>query len=126
MKDWLFLKNISCFSDMERSDTYTWKRTHFPQIVREIFEPLLQIHKPQDASKDSSKKLKWQKSPEWDKKELNNHEIEYSKNFNINHEEDKIAWRFVLCTKSQNAMLDKTRRDVNYSTLKDLKDMIRW
>jgi len=125
VKDWLFLKNISCFSDMERSDTYTWKRTHFPQIVREIFEPLLQIHKPQDTNKDNSKKVKWQKSPEWEMKELNNHEIEYSKNFNINHEDEKFAWRFVLCTKSQNAMLDKTRRDVNYSTLKDLKDMIR-
>ncbi len=125
IKDWLFLKNISCFADMERSDAYTWKRTHFPQIIREIYEPLLQIHKPQDTSKDSSKKPKWQKSVERDKKELCNHEIEYSKNFNINDEEDKIAWKFVLCTKSQNAMLDKTRRDVNYSALKDLKDMIR-
>ncbi len=125
IKDWLFLKNISCFADMERSDAYTWKRTHFPQIIREIYEPLLQIHKPQDISKDASKKSKLQKSVEWDKKELSNHEIEYSKNFNISNEEDKIAWKFVLCTKSQNAMLDKTRRDVNYSTLKDLKDMIR-
>lgn len=126
IKDWLFLKNISCFSDMERSDAYTWKRTHFPQIIREIYEPLLQIHKPQDTNKDNSKKAKSQKSPERDKKELSNHEIEYSKSFNIDYKKDKIAWRFVLCTKSQNAMLDKTRRDVNYSTLTDLKDMIRW
>lgn len=126
IKDGLFLKNISCFSDMERSDTYTWKRTHFPQIIREIYEPLLQIHKPQETNKDSSKKAKSQKSSERDKKELSNHEIEYSKNFNIDYKKDKIAGRFVLCTKSQNAMLDKTRRDVNYSTLTDLKDMIRW
>ena len=64
IKDWLFLKNISCFADMERSDTYTWKRTHFPQIVREIFEPLLQIHKMNDTNKDNSKKAKWQKTSE--------------------------------------------------------------
>lgn len=134
IKDWLFLKNISCFADMERSDVYTWKRTHFPQIIREVYEPLLQIHKPQDSNKDKvkgnkSQKSKLQKSPERNKKELNNHEIEYSKTFNIDYkynEKEKIAWKFVLCTKSQNSMLDKTRRDVTYSTLTDLKDMIRW
>lgn len=126
VKDWLFLKNISCFADMERSDTYTWKRTHFPQIVREVFEPLLQIHKPQNTDKENPKKAKWQKAPERNKKELSNHEIEYSRSFNIDHQDEKIAWRFLLCTKSQDAMLDKTRRDVNYLTLKDLKDMIRW
>ncbi len=126
VKDWLFLKNISCFADMERSDTYTWKRTHFPQIVREVFEPLLQMHKPQNLDKEISKKTKLQKEPERNKKELNNHEIEYSRSFNIDKQKDKIAWKFILCTKSQDSMLDKTRRDVNYSTLKDLKDMIRW
>lgn len=123
IKDWLFLKNISSFGDMERSDAYTWKRTHFPQIIREMHEPLLQIYKPQNSSNDNSKKIK---SPEREKKELENHEIEYSKNFNIDYKRDKIGWRFILWTKSQNAMLDKTRRNANYSTLKDLKDMIRW
>lgn len=126
VKDWLFLKNISCFADMERSDTYTWKRTHFPQIIREIFEPLLQIHKPQIIDKENTKKTKLQKTPERNKKELNNHEIEYSRSFSIDHQDDKIGWKFLLCTKSQDAMLDKTRRDVNYLTHKDLKDMIRW
>lgn len=126
LKDWLFLKNISCFADMERSDTYTWKRTHFPQAIREIIEPLLQTYKPQETNQDTWKKAKWQTWQTREKKELNNHEIEYSTNFNINSKRDKIWGKFMLCTKSQDAMLDKTRRDVNYSTLRDLKDMIRW
>lgn len=126
IKDGLFLKNISCFADMERSDTYTWKRTHFPQTIREIIEPLLQTYKLQEANQEIWKKSKWQTWQTREKKELNNHEIEYSTNFNINHQRDKVWGKFILCTKSQDAMLDKTRRDVDYSTLRDLKDMIRW
>ena len=126
LKDWVFLKNISCFADMERSDTYTWKRTHFPQAIREIIEPLLQTYKLQETNQETWKKSKWQTWQTREKKELHNHEIEYSTNFNINNQRNKIWGKFMLCTKSQDAMLDKTRRDVNYSTLRDLKDMIRW
>ena len=110
-KDWLFIKNILAFSDMERNDAYTWKRTHFPQIIREIFYPLLKI------------KHTW---TELNTKELPNHEFEFSTNFSVNAYGKDLKWKFIFCTKSQSSMMDKSRRDVNYSANKDLQDMIRW
>lgn len=110
-KDWLFIKNILAFSDMEKNDAYTWKRTHFPQIIREIFYPLLQIKNT---------------GTETNTKELQNHEFEFSTNFSINAYGKNLKWKFIFCTKSQASMLDKSRRDVNYSANKNLQDMIRW
>jgi hypothetical protein len=49
------------------------------------------MHKPQNLDKEISKKTKLQKEPERNKKELNNHEIEYSRSFNIDKQKDKIA-----------------------------------
>ena len=110
-KDWLFIKNILAFSDMERNDAYTWKRTHFPQIIREIFYPLLQIKYTGTGTKT---------------KELPNHEFEFSSSFSIKAYDRDLTWNFIFCTKSQSSMIDKSRRDANYSTNKDLQDMIRW
>lgn len=110
-KDWLFIKNILAFSDMERNDAYTWKRTHFPQIIREIFYPLLQIKYTGTEAKT---------------KELPNHEFEFSSDFSIKAYGRDLKWNFIFCTKSQSSMMDKSRRDVNYSANKDLQDMIRW
>jgi hypothetical protein len=110
-KDWLFIKNILAFSDMERNDAYTWKRTHFPQIIREIFYPLLQITYTGTEAKT---------------KELPNHEFEFSSDFSIKAYGRDLKWNFIFCTKSQSSMMDKSRRDVNYSANKDLQDMIRW
>jgi len=110
-KDWLFIKNILAFSDMEKNDAYTWKRTHFPQIIREIFYPLLQI-------KYTGTELKT--------KELPNHEFEFSSDFSIEAYGKNLKWTFIFCTKSQSSMMDKGRRDVNYSANRDLQDMIRW
>lgn len=110
-KDWLFLKNILAFSDMEKNDAYTGKRTHFPQIIREIFYPLLCI--------DSN-------NTELHTKELQNHEFEFSTKFSVKAYGKDLKWEFVFCTKSQSSMLDKSRRDVNYSANKNLQDMIRW
>ena len=110
-KDWLFLKNILAFSDMERNDAYTWKRTHFPQMIREVFYPLLRI--------DSS-------NTEINTRELRNHEFEFSTKFSVKAYGKDLRWKFVFCTKSQSSMIDKSRRDVNYSANKNLQDMIRW
>ncbi len=110
-KDWLFIKNILAFSDMERNDAYTWKRTHFPQIIREIFYPLLQIKYTGTEAKT---------------KELPNHEFEFSSDFSIKAYGRDLKWNFIFCTKSQSSMMDKSRRDVSYSANKDLQDMIRW
>ena len=110
-KDWLFIKNILAFSDMEKNDAYTWKRTHFPQIIREIFYPLLRI-------KYTGTELKT--------KELPNHEFEFSSDFSIEAYGKILKWTFIFCTKSQSSMMDKSRRDVSYSANKDLQDMIRW
>ena len=96
---------------MERNDWYTWKRTHFPQIIREIFYPLLQI--------DNT-------NTEINTRELQNHEFEFSTDFSINAYGKDLKWKFVFCTKSQSSMVDKGRRDVNYSANRDLQDMIRW
>ena len=110
-KDWLFIKNILAFSDMEKNDAYTWKRTHFPQIIREIFYPLLQI-------KNTGTELNTE--------ELQNHEFEFSTDFSINAYGKVLKWKFVFCTKSQSSMMDKSRRDIDYSANKNLQDMIRW
>ncbi|MBQ5945007.1 hypothetical protein IJL65_00990 [bacterium] len=53
---------------MEKNDAYTGKRTHFPQIIREIFYPLLCI--------DSN-------NTELHTKELQNHEFEFSTKFSV-------------------------------------------
>ena len=124
VKDWLFLKNISCFADIERSDGYAWRHTHFEQIKREIFEPLLQIYKQRNAQ--NSKNPKKQICANRQVRKLDNHEMEDSIHFVIDYKRRKVEWDFVLCTKSQDSILDKTRRDVDYSAATSLKDIIRW
>ena len=130
VKDWLFLKNISCFADIERSDGYAWRHTHFEQIKGEIFNPLFQVYKPIDVQNtqntQNSKKSKKQRYANRQSKKLDNHEMEDSIHFDIDYKRRKIEWNFILCTKSQDSILDKTRRDIDYSAATSLKDIIRW
>lgn len=126
IKDWLFLKNISCFADIERCDGYAWRYVHYDQFKGEVMEPFLQIYRPKIIQKDGPKKGKKQGYPTRKVKEIDSHEKNESIDFDINYKRNNTRWTFVLCTKSQNSILDKTRRDVNYSAPTSLKDMIRW
>ncbi len=128
IKDWLFLKNISCYADIERCDGYTWRHDHYEQFKTEFMEPFLQCNRHKKTQKDGSHKTKKQSyrhTREIEK--LDNHELKESTVWEIAYSKHRvIKYRTVLCTKSQNSIIDKTRRDVNYSAPTNLKDMIRW
>ena len=127
IKDWLFLKNISCYADVERCDGYASRWPHVEQIETESLDPLLQSFKPQDVQKHDTPKQKRQtQNTKRHREILANHQIKDYKLFEVNYKDYHVKWKVVVCTKSQNSIIDKTRRDVNYSAPANLNDMIRW
>ena len=110
-KNWLFAKNIIIFSDMIRNDVYTWKRTLFPDIIRDVFYPILNINKDKTEQNTT---------------ETQDHELEFFKKFKIQAYGKSLSGDFIFCTKPQSSIIDKCRRDTNYSNNEDLQDILRW
>lgn len=109
--DWMFLKNIIAYSNMNKNDGYISKRTHLFYIIKNIFRPFLQ---------NTNDKF------ETHIKELENHEFEFTTRFSIKAYWKELKWKFILNTKGQASIIDKLRRDPSYSTSSSLKDTIRW
>ena len=134
-RNWLFIKNFLTFSDLERYPAYIGRRTHFEQIIKEIFYPFLKLKGPINESPNFE-----QESPNFEQESLNSEqetsspEQKCSKNFNISiskttqnkKSKRNLTWKFIFCTKSLEAIINKIFRDPKYKSPKDLKDMFRW
>ena len=125
-KDWLFLKEISCYADIERCDSYTWRYNLFDQIIKEFIEPRLQMNKPKNIQKDNGKKTNEKIQSNRETQQLDDGWLQRSRKFSIDYKKRTVKWEVIFCTKSQNSIQDKTMRDINYSAPTSLKDMIRW
>ncbi len=108
-KNGLFIKMIYILSDMQGNKAYTSRRTHFNQIIKEMFCPFLKMNGNNIVTKKGF-----------------NNEPEYSNDFTIDSLWRNIKGRFIMCSKSTQSIVDKMLRDKKYTSSHNLKDIIRW
>lgn len=110
-RKWIFLKNLICFADLEKDDIYQNRRSLFQYITTDVFWKFFNYDIPINVETKT------------DTKE-HNHKINTSFSTILNGE--KINISLLGNIKSQQSLIDKQRRDTNYSASNAINDMIRY
>lgn len=110
--NWMFIKNIISFVDLENNPIYQNQKTSFTQINREVIGAC--FNQPKENFKRD------------DIEEIDAHQLSFKNEFFFHINNKDIPVTIEWNTKSQNSLIDKMLRSPEYSQSKAINDLIRY